>query len=223
LTGSSNGRFPALAIIFDLDGTLIDSVPDLTRAVNVALTGIGRPPKQANEIAGYVGNGVRVLLERSFGEGTPEETLGKAQKLFEKHYEAHCLDHTRIYPGVKETLAHLASKPKAVVTNKPEGFTRKILEGLGLAGEFKIVLGGDSTPIRKPRPEPLWEAARRLGARPEDTLVVGDSPIDVKAGKAAGMMTCAVSYGLARREILESEKPDRVIDRFSQLKDIIHL
>ncbi len=223
MKGSHNGRFPAKAILFDLDGTLIDSVPDLTAAVNFTLAQLGRPPKSPNQVAVHVGNGVRVLLERVIGnpEGTRETVLDKAQKFFEEYYREHCLDQTSVYPGVKETLAHFHSKPMAVVTNKPEEFSRKILEGLGLDSPFKVILGGDSLPVRKPRPEPLWEAARRLEVAPAEAIVVGDSAIDIQAGKAAGMMTCGVSYGLTKKENLELEKPDRLIDRFSELKDIV--
>ena len=212
---------PVHAIIFDLDGTLIDSVPDIASAVNAALSGVGCPTLPDVKIAGYVGHGLRQLLEDCLGPLATEEKLDKGEKLFGEHYRKHCLDRTTVYPGVKETLSSLNGRPMAVVSNKPEAFVLQILKGLNLAGDFEAILGEEAIPFQKPRPEPLWEAAKRLGNRPETTLMVGDSPIDIRAGKAAGMATCAVSYGLTKKELLESEKPDHLIDRFSQLKDII--
>ncbi len=207
-------------LLFDLDGTLIDSRADLASAVNHALTSVGLPTQTQQEIVPHVGNGVRVLLGEVMGP-VSEETLDAAIVAFSEHYRVHCVDQTVLYEHVADVLAALASRHKlAVVTNKPEGFSRKILDALGVSRYLTTVVGGDSLPQRKPHPAPVFRAIRDLGERGQ-SLILGDGVQDVQAGQAAGILTCAAEYGFGfRKELLET-KPNFQIKRFIELKEIV--
>jgi phosphoglycolate phosphatase len=185
---------PCRLFLFDLDGTLIDSRADIVYSLNLALAGLGVPPLPEAHIVHYVGSGVRKLIERSLHELTgrePDSALTqKGVTLFREEYGKHLLDQTCLRPGVEEALERLSWAKFAVVSNKPEHFSRRILEGLGLAGRFCIILGGDSTPHQKPDPEPLLKAMDACVAPPSETAMVGDSAVDIEAGKAAGVITC---------------------------------
>ena len=208
------------AVLFDLDGTLIDSRADLTDAVNAALDAIGRERQPMEKVVRHVGNGMHALLTAVLGP-TPDEVLDAAITTFRTFYEAHCLDNTKLYPGVADTLKTLAKKtPLAVVTNKPRGYSEKMLGGLGVLGLFKTVVGGDTLPEKKPHPAPLLKAAETLGAAPADTLMVGDGPQDVSAATAAGMKVCVARYGFGFHG-RGMAKADHAIDRFGQLKEIV--
>lgn len=207
------------ALLFDLDGTLVDTRADLAAAVNFALGRLGRPARTLEEVREFIGGGVRELIRSSLGPAH-EDMLEPALALFRPYYLEHCADRSALYPGVGEALGKLAG-PVAVVTNKPEAASRAIFRALGVEAFFRAVIGGDSLPFLKPRPEPLWEAARRLGARPERVLMVGDSPGDVQAGRAAGMRTCAVTYGYRPAEELRAAEPDFLLDRIGDLEAII--
>jgi phosphoglycolate phosphatase len=199
-------------VVFDLDGTLVDSLADLTDAVNYVLARFGRPPLPAGTLAGFVGDGARKLIERALGpEGTGRLDAGLS--LFVEYYGAHLLDRTRAYPGIDEMLAMLraSSVTCSVLTNKPVAMSRAILDGLGLLPSFVDVLGGDSRPSRKPDPDGLLHLARRADAPPSRVLLVGDSPIDVRTARAAGTGFCGVSWGLAP-DRLRAERPDRIVD-----------
>lgn len=185
---------PRLAI-FDLDGTLVDSVDDLHASVDHALRSLGLPPRTRDEVRGFVGEGARVLLERAVA---PHAGLvDAALEAWRPHYEAHCLDRTRPYPGVPELLAG-ATRVLAVQTNKPGGMARKILDGLGLLPRFAAVIGGDEAP-RKPDPAGALALMARLGATPAETVFVGDSLVDVATARAAGVRLVAVTWGFASR------------------------
>ena len=182
--------------LFDLDGTLIDSRADLARAVNRTRQDFGLPPKSEAEVVACVGEGVRLLIERAIPE-RPDlwEAMLSRQR---ENYRAHCLDHTTLYPGVKETLRALAAAGwrLAVVTNKPGPVTRPILEGLGIAGCFGAVVGGGDCPVLKPDPAPLRQAAAQLGVTlgAEDWMV-GDNFTDLEAGRRAGVRRCFCRFG----------------------------
>ncbi len=185
---------PGLAI-FDLDGTLVDSLDDLHAAVNHALRALGLPLRSRAEVHGYIGEGARILVERAIA---PEvHLLEPALAAWWAHYEAHCLDHTRPYPGI-EALVAGAGRVLAVHTNKPGALGRKVLAGLGLLPRFASVIGGDEAP-RKPDPTGVREIMARVGASPAETVFVGDSGVDVATARAAGLPFVAVTWGFASR------------------------
>lgn len=207
------------AIFFDLDGTLADTREDIARSLNHALGRLGRPPLPLERVKRIIGDGFRTLLERALDTTDPgpvEEGLA----VFAPHYLEHCADHTILYPGVRETLERLSSKKLAVVTNKPQAHTRAILKVLAVNDFFREILAGDSLPVRKPKPEPLLEAARRLGVEPGRTLMVGDSPGDIQAGKAAGSLTCGVTFGYRAAEEIKAAGPDFIVSEFAQLFEL---
>jgi phosphoglycolate phosphatase len=208
-------------LLFDLDGTLVDSRADLINSVNLMLAELGREPLPDTRVLKFVGEGARLLVERALragqNGGPPDYDIDHALEIFRRHYREHLLDQTRVYPEVIETLAQLGHTPKAVVTNKPYEFTISLLEGIGLSRYFKVVIGGDCLPERKPSPLMLLEAARRCGAPASDCLMVGDSRVDVEAGKAANMKTCGYVPGFRGRTELVEAEVDYVIERFSEL------
>lgn len=216
---------PYRCLLFDLDGTLIDSREDLTNCVNLMLAELGLPELPAARVMTFIGEGLRLLVERSLRasqNGQPEEVqIDRAIAIYRRHYRAHLLDRTRPYPEVVEMLDYFAHLPKAVVTNKPYDFTLPILDGLGLSKYFAAVLGGDSLPERKPSPAPLIEAARRCEVSPAGCLMIGDSFVDVRAGHAAGMKTCGYVAGFRGRAELVEAGADFLIERFSELRNIV--
>jgi phosphoglycolate phosphatase len=208
-------------LLFDLDGTLVDSRADLINSVNLMLAELGRRTLPDTRVLTFVGEGARLLVERALraeqNGAPPGHDVDHALEIFRRHYREHLLDQTRVYPGVKQTLAWLCRIPKAVVTNKPYEFTIPLLEGVGLSSYFEVVIGGDCLPERKPSPLMLFEAASRCGARVSECLMVGDSRVDVEAGKAANMKTCGYVPGFRGRTELVDAGVDYVIERFSEL------
>jgi phosphoglycolate phosphatase len=194
--------------IFDLDGTLVDSRADLAASINVARVSLGLGPLPEETIEGYVGEGLARLIDRAMG---PEAAHlhDEAARLFRAHYAEHLLDHTRAYDGVVGLLAslHEGGAPLTVATNKPEVFARAILRGLGLERFLLDVVGGDTLAARKPDPLPLLHLCERFGVAPSRALMVGDSRIDALAAHGAQMPLCAVSWGIGRREDLETHAP----------------
>jgi phosphoglycolate phosphatase len=213
----SDRRIRIALFMFDLDGTLADTARDIVAAINFARVrlGLARLPRSTVQV--HIGRGVEHLIARCFpGDATLRR---KAAELFLEHYRAHLLDHTRLYPRVEEALRRLGGKKKAVVSNKLRALSVAILEGLGIASHFDLVLGGDSTPRRKPDPEPLRRAMETLRVEPAEALMIGDDAGDIEAGRAAGVRTCAVTYGIGDRERLLRAKPDFVIDDLLELED----
>lgn len=212
-------------LLFDLDGTLVDSRADITNALNLTLAELGRPSLPAETVCLFIGEGVRLLLERAL-RATQTTALQPAElehalQIYHRQYHAHLLDQTRLYPEVAETLASFAALPKAIVTNKPFAFTRPLLEGLDLAKHFRIVFGGDSLPERKPAPLMLLEAARLCEIDPAECLMIGDSWIDVEAGKNAGMKTAGYVGGFRGRAELEAARVDHLLERFGELIPLV--
>jgi phosphoglycolate phosphatase len=199
--------------IFDLDGTLIDSVDDIAAAVNHGLTGVGLPPRARDEIRGFIGDGARVLLARAVGPRG--DLLEPALAGWRAHYEAHLLDRTRPYPGVPEVLAR-AGCGLAVLTNKPAAMARHILEGLGLAQHFLAVVGGGDAP---PKPDPTGARALlgQAGVRPEDAVLVGDSRVDLEVARNAGIAFVGVTWGLVPRAELVAAGAEHLVDRAEDL------
>ncbi|HEY8458968.1 MAG TPA: phosphoglycolate phosphatase [Blastocatellia bacterium] len=212
-------------LLFDLDGTLVDSRADLINSVNLMLTELGRGTLPDARVIGFVGEGARLLVERALGadqDVRPScQDVDHALEIFRRHYREHLLDQTRVYAGVEETLARLRHIPKAVVTNKPYEFTIPLLEGVGLLSYFEVIIGGDCLPERKPSPLMLFEAANKCGAQASQCLMVGDSRVDVEAGKAANMKTCGYVPGFRGRTELVEAGVDYVIERFSELCSLV--
>ena len=208
------------ALLFDLDGTLADTREDIALSLNHTLARLGRPPVNLEQVTRFIGDGARQLVARALG-GAENGALQAAMNIFLPHYTDHCADHLRLYPGAKSVLEMFSQKGLAVVTNKPEAATRLVLKALGIDGFIKVVIGGDTLAARKPSPEPLLEAARRLGVSPALAGMVGDSPGDIQAGKAAGMWTCAVTYGYRTAEELKAAAPHALISNLEGLQEVI--
>lgn len=199
--------------VFDLDGTLVDSLDDLVASVNHALVSVGLPPRTRAEVAGFVGEGARRLLERAVAPRA--DLLDPALAAWAAHYDAHCLDRTRAYPGIPEALAG-AARRLAVLTNKPGPVARRILAGLGLLDRFAEVVGGGEAP-RKPDPAGLLGILSRAGAAPADAVLVGDSRIDVATGLAAGVRVVAVTWGFGNRAELAAAGASTIADEAGAL------
>nr|WP_281388665.1 phosphoglycolate phosphatase [Litorivivens lipolytica] len=206
-------------MLFDLDGTLIDSVPDLASAVDHTLKHADLPPAGETLVRGWVGNGARKLLERALKHAQSDADLDALLPVFFEAYEACCAEYTVAYPGVEAALQHWHKQGirLACVTNKPERFALKIVRHFGWDKVMPVVLGGDSLPQRKPSPEPLWEACERLGVERTDALMVGDSVNDVEAARAAGMPVIAVPYGYNYGSDIREAKPDLVVEQLDEL------
>ena len=193
-------KFQPTAIVWDLDGTLVDSAPDLAAALNTVLDKRGFFTLPITEVRQMIGNGVPKLVERGFnavGVRPDPAQLDELVAMFAREYKACATDNTRPYPGIVKALQdiHGMNIPMGVCTNKPEAFTRQILAGLGLAGYFSSVVGGDSTNARKPDPEPLLACLRGLVSEPASSLMIGDSVHDVHAAHAAGVIIGVVPWG----------------------------
>ncbi len=212
--------FPADAVLFDLDGTLVDSRRDIAASVNHTLKALGKPLLDGPTVERYVGDGVRQLLARAAGP-MGEPTARRALEIFLPFYLEHCADSAALYPGVAETLERFSSRSLGLVTNKPEAHTWKTLRALGIEKSFRVVFGGDSLPQRKPAPEPLWEALKRLGVPPEKAVMVGDSPVDVEAGRAAGVAVVGVTYGFRSAGELTAAGAAVLIDSFKELEEVL--
>ncbi len=207
-------------IVFDLDGTLADSLPDLTNAANYACRSLGLPEHPAEAVKGMIGGGERKFVERFLGPGK-EGLLEEGLKLYLDYYSSHCGDLTRIYPGVKETLPLLAGKKLAVLSNKLQRLTEKVLRTLGLFPFFAAVRGGGRGLPLKPAPEPLLDLMQELQTEPGHTLMVGDKTADVSAGRGAGALTLGVTYGYGDPEVLKAAAPDFLVDDFAAIPGIL--
>jgi phosphoglycolate phosphatase len=209
---------PVDLLIFDLDGTLIESKWDIATAVNLTLGELGIPLRGQEEIFGFVGDGVKRLLRLSVGEDN-QERYDEALRVFRGHYLSHCLDRTRFYPGVDKVLTHFAGKKKAVATNKSYEYTMKILQGLG-AHHFDYVVGGDDGFGLKPEPGMLHKIMEELQTGKDRTVLVGDSTNDINGGHNAGIRVCAVGYGMGNRERMAACKPDWFIEHPEELMEL---
>jgi phosphoglycolate phosphatase len=192
-------------LVFDLDGTLVDTKDDLAEAVNVSLRALGLPPEDPRTLWGYVGHGARVLLERALG---PEraELLEPGVAIFMPWYRAHLLDHSAVYPGLTAVIETLAAEDVvfSVLTNKPEDMSRTIIDGLGLGAHVPRLVGGDTLTVRKPDPTGLLRLIDDAGVPAARTLMIGDSAIDVATGRNAGIATCGVLWGFSGPSVSES-------------------
>ena len=207
-------------VLFDLDGTLIDSAPDLAGAANRLRADHGMPPLPLEDLRPMVGSGARGMVGVAFGVAPGEPRFEPLRDAFLAHYEAGLLEKTHPFDGVVEMLSALeaAGIPWGIVTNKATRFTTPIVAGLGLGQRAAVVVCGDTTPRSKPHPEPLWHAARAMGLPPESMLYVGDDLRDAQAAKAAGMAMVAATWGyLGLGEPVHTWGADALLDAPSQL------
>ncbi len=213
-------------VIFDLDGTLIDSRLDLVHSVNAALRHIGRPELPDDVIASYVGDGAPILIQRALGgEIVEESVVRKGLEFFLSYYRAHKLDHTTVYDGIAEALTTIQNaangnpRTMAVLSNKPVIPSRAIVEALGFGKFFTQVYGGNSFPTKKPDPEGARKLLEESGVRPENAAIVGDSHTDVETGRNAGLWTVGVTYGFAPHTLADAS-PDVVVDHPAELASV---
>ncbi|MCC7140939.1 MAG: HAD hydrolase-like protein [Candidatus Eisenbacteria bacterium] len=233
------------ALLWDLDGTLVDTGHDLATAINGMLVEYGLPALPAEQVAGHVGKGARNLVTRCLEDvGQRDRSfdqITRALAVFERHYDQHLLDTTRPFPGVVELFQALepAGIPNALVSNKPEGFCRQITDALGLGRYFPVVVGGETLPSRKPDPAPLLHALAQLrpsdwvggdlragsgepGAiAPSEAIMIGDTPIDTEAAERAGIACIAVTWGFASRTLLQTTTATHVVDTPDELARLL--
>ncbi|MGA3326456.1 MAG: HAD family hydrolase [Terriglobia bacterium] len=207
-------------LVFDLDGTLVDSKQDLALSVNAMRMEMGLAPLPLDLIASYVGHGVTLLVRRSLGTHATGENVEKGLAFFLAYYRDHMLDHTAPYPGVAEALEKLAGHKMAVLTNKPVNFSREMLARLRFAPYFAYIYGGNSFPQKKPDPIGLHKLMEDLQISARETLMVGDSDTDVLTGRNAGVWTCGVTYGFGAHT-LQQVSPDLVIDDMRELPPLL--
>jgi phosphoglycolate phosphatase len=213
-------------VIFDLDGTLIDSRLDLVHSVNAALRHIGRTELPDHVIASYVGDGAPILIQRALGdEAVDQAIIRKGLEFFLLYYREHKLDHTIVYPGIVEALAAIQNSSNghprklAVLTNKPVNPSRAIVEALKLAPYFSQVYGGNSFATKKPDPEGALRLLEETGVPAEQAAMVGDSHTDVETGQNAGLWTVGVTYGFAPQTLADAS-PDVLVDHPRELAEI---
>jgi phosphoglycolate phosphatase len=213
-------------VIFDLDGTLIDSRLDLVHSVNAALRHIGRTELPDDVIASYVGDGAPILIQRALGGETVDEALiRKGLEFFLSYYREHKLDHTTVYDGMREALATIQNshngvpRKMAVLSNKPVGPSRAIVDALGMGQFFAQVYGGNSFDTKKPDPEGARKLLQESGVDPEEAVMVGDSHVDISTGQNAGMWTVGVTYGFAPHTMTDNP-PDVQVDSPAELGEV---
>ena len=207
-------------LIFDLDGTLIDSKLDLAHAVNATRRHMGMAPLEHERVYSYVGNGAPVLIRRALGEDATEAQVEEALEFFLEYYHDHYLDYTVLYAGVRESLDRLrdAGVQMAVLTNKPVGISRAIIDGLQIEKHFRQVYGGNSFDFKKPHPIGIETLMTEWVAGRDRTMMVGDSSVDIQTARNARVSACGVTYGF-QPETLQAVPPDLLVDRMEELAD----
>ncbi len=203
-------------ILYDLDGTLVDTREDIARAANHMRSEMGLNALPREVLCGFVGLGLRQLVQNCLETEDPAR-IERGTVLYRAHYTRHLLDNTVLYPSVREVLDHFRDRTQAVVTNKPNPYSREILKALGVADYFAEILAGDSGLPKKPDPAGILAVMERAGAHPSETLFVGDSSIDVETGARAGIATIGVAHGFCDRRELEASGPNELVENFSQL------
>jgi len=215
---------PIRLLIFDLDGTLIDSKLDLAISVNATLKYLGRPPLDEQTIYSYVGRGAPALISQALGEGIPTLEVARGLEYFLDYYNQHKLDNTKLYPGTREVLSKLtegtapSERVLAVLTNKPVRTSRAILEGLGLTVFFRFIYGGNSFENKKPDPVGVNSILEDTGIPRPETMMVGDSDVDIQTGLNAGVWTCGVTYGFGTLSP-KINPPDLLVDSLTELAE----
>ena len=210
------------AVIWDLDGTLLDTLGDLAGSTNAALASCGLPARTTDEVRRFVGNGVRRLIERAVPAGTDAETVGRVYDAFVAHYGAHSRDTTRPYDGVPELLDALLARgvKLAIVSNKIDFAVRELSRAY-FGDRMQVAVGDAPDRRRKPAPDSVLEAMRQLGVTREETVYVGDSDVDVETARNAGVTCCAVSWGFRPEESLRAAGAERIAASPAQLLSIL--
>ena len=210
-------------IIYDLDGTLVDTLEDITAAANHMLDVLGAPAVAAQDIRRAVGRGVEELVARCLGTEDPAR-IEQGVAVYRTHYAQHLADHSRLYPGARALLDYFTPPRaggtgcrQAVVTNKPNPFSRDLLAALGIEGYFVAIVAGDAEYPRKPDPSAVQALMQRASAAPEETVVIGDSPVDVEAGRRAGVFTVGMRHGFADEDELAAASPGALVGSFPEL------
>lgn len=212
-----------MLVVFDLDGTLVDSRADIARATNFALVAVGRTPLPDHVVASFVGDGARTLMARAMGMSDSDSELEPALTAFLDYYSAHATDQTRPMSGALPLLATLAGHlPLALCTNKPRRTTERVLRALGMTAFFAAVSAGDDAAERKPHPAPLLGLCTRLGIAPAATVMVGDGPQDVECGRRAGARTIGVVGNIVPRAVLAERSPDELLDGIRELGPLLY-
>ena len=203
-------------VLYDLDGTLVDTLADIAEATNHMLQTLQAPPMPADAIRRFVGRGVQELVAACLKTDEPQR-VEEGVAVYRAYYSQHLLDHSRLYPGAIALLDHFASRPQAVVTNKPNPFSQQILEALGVARYFVEVVAGNSAYPRKPDPASVQALMVSTNVHPHDTVLIGDSPTDIETGRNAGITTVAILHGLTDEPELALAKPDWLVRDFAEL------
>jgi phosphoglycolate phosphatase len=206
-------------VIFDLDGTLIDSSIDIANAINYAVGPYRVPQVTVQEVINLVGEGISSLMDKIILKEGIEADRDLLIERFLDYYSRHLVDNTMVYPGVRETLAQMGGCRMAVISNKRESLSVKILEQLGLSEYMSVIVGSDTAKERKPSPLPVRHVLSALGVSPEEAVIVGDSNYDIEAGKSAGIKTVAVTYGYRPLDLLQGA--DFIINSMPELRDVL--
>ena len=207
---------PKRLVIYDLDGTLVDTAEDIVQAVNHAVTSLGHPALSGREIRAGVGSGVANLLGRCL-KTDDKARIDAGVQLFREYYGAHLTDHSALYPGTRDVLEHFRGRTQAVLTNKPEPFAQDLVRALGIDGYFTQVIAADGRAPIKPDPSVIFALLKTHEVVPEAALMIGDSPIDIETGRRAGITTAIVSHGFSDEAQLRAARPDALVRDFPSL------
>jgi phosphoglycolate phosphatase len=208
-------------LVFDFDGTLVDTKKDIADSVNRTLQELELPTLDRETLYTLIGKGVNHLMTQTLKQ-VGFDDLPRAIDVFMRHYEAHLMDQTNLFPNCRETLDHFSQKENTILSNKPTRFITRILDALDWRAPFSTIIGSDLMAENKPDPGGLHHILEQHGVRPEEALMIGDSLVDIATGKRAGVRTCGVTYGHAGRESLATAQPDWIIDDLSELKQLVH-
>lgn len=216
--GSTSSARKLKLIIYDLDGTLVDTREDIALSANYMLTQMQAPQLPHDEIARYVGRGVFHLIKNCL-KTDDQRQIDKGIKIYRKYYGEHMLDHSKLYPGAKQTLQAFDSRKQVVLTNKPNPFSRELLEALGVAKYFSEIIAGDSNFPKKPDPAAIFAMQQRFDASSSETLFVGDSAVDIETARNAGVPIVVVTHGFSNETELKAARPDGIVKNFHQLTE----
>ena len=206
-------------IFYDLDGTLVDTREDIARAANHMRQQMGLTALQTSEVSHFVGRGIHHLIQSCLETGDAKQ-IEKGFKIYRDHYAKHMLDHSRLYPGAKEVLEFFKKRKQAVVTNKPNPFSREMLEALGVAHYFIEIISGNSDYPKKPDPAAILSIMKKENIGCEAALFVGDSLIDIETGRNAGITTAIITHGFGAQNELQSARPDALARDFKEFLDL---
>jgi len=207
-------------IIFDFDGTLVDSKNDIIISVNEMLEKIGLPRRAPSQIQDFIGSGVKKLVQDALGKNG-NQVFDRAVDMYKDIYRKHMFDTTVLYPGTVDVLKHFKNAKKAIISNKSIEFIKMSLERFGIASYFAEVFGGDHDRQRKPSPQPIIKMLQDFKVKPQRAVIVGDSQLDIEAGVNAGVLTCGALYGIGKKEEIVALRPDFLINSILELKDVL--